>query len=525
MTGESNHSDRGRIGAARASSLVMRNSVWNLLGSGLPILLALVTIPVLIHSIGTERFGVLAIAWITLTYFGLFDLGMGRTTIRFLAEALEHGRFEEGRGLFWTTLILNGMLGVVGASVLLALSPLLTDRILNIPAGIQPEALRAFYLVACSVPLVTILTALRGSLEAQHRFGLLNAIQIPTTSLAQVAPLLVLPFSKDLTWLIGAIVFARSLGTLVFLIFALRQIENPFQGPFFLGDKLRTLFSYGGWLTVSNVIGPLMVYTDRFLIGAFSSMTAVTYYTTPYDAVTRIWILPHSLMRTIFPIFSAEADIRRRTRVYANAIKHLALILAPVIATIVVFAPELLGLWVGESFARNSTLVLQILAIGVFVNSLGLVPFNFIQGVGRPDITAKFHLIEVPSYLLVLWYGLQYWGIVGVAAAWTIRVTVDSLLLFLYMWFTKRLSPVPKKDRLSRTVGSALILIASSWLLFEIVAVSAIKLIVWVFVLGAASYTAWRSLLTSEEREGLLLRCRKAVAWASSKLSASEGGR
>lgn len=514
-----------RISAAQASASVTRNTTWNVLGTGLPIILALITIPILVRSLGTERFGVLAIAWVVLNYFGLFDLGLGRTTIRFLAEALEHGRFEEGRGLFWTTLILNGLLGIIGASVLLTLVPLLVERLLNIPANLQPEALNAFYLIACSVPLVTISTALRGSIEARHRFGLLNAIQMPTVALMQVAPLLVLPFSDDLAWLIAAIVVSRSLGTIAFLVFALRQIDKPFVGPFFLFGKLRTLFSYGGWLTVSSVVSPLMVYTDRFVIGALSSMTAVTYYATPYDAVTRIWILPHGLMRTIFPIFAAEADVGRQTRIYANALKYLALALAPIIATVVVFASEFLGLWLGETFARNSTFVLQLLAIGVLVNSLGLVPFNFIQGVGRPDVTAKLHLLELPFYLLILWYGVSQWGIVGAAATWTIRVTLDALLLALYVRLTNLLNPLQREGRLPETVGGAALIVAGGLLLSETLTAPVLKVIVWSLVLGCTSYVVWRVLLSLEERERLLSRVRRVAARASSKLSAPEGRR
>lgn len=514
-----------RISAAQASSSVVRNTLWNVLGTGLPIALALITIPILIHGLGTERFGVLAIAWVVLNYFGLFDLGLGRTTIRFLAEALERGRFEEGRSLFWTALILNGLLGIVGASVLLMLAPLMVDRVLNIPNNIQTEALKAFYLIACSVPLVTISTALRGSLEARHQFGLLNAIQVPVASIMQAAPLLVLPFSNNLIWIIGAIVFSRFLGTIAFLVFSLRQFDKPFEGPFFLGGKLRTLLSYGGWLTVSNVISPLMVYTDRLFIGALSSMTAVTYYATPYDAVTRMWILPQGLVRTIFPIFSAEVDVRRRTRIYANTIKYLALALAPIVATLVVFAPELLGLWVGEAFVKNSTFVLQVLGIGVFVNSMGLVPFNLIQGIGRPDVTAKFHLLEAPFYLLMLWHGVQHWGIAGAGVVWTVRVTIDALLLTLYAQLTDHISLIPKQHRLLHTVSAALLLIAAAWLLFELITAPALKILIWTLLLGIVCYTAWRGLLTLEERGKLLSHSRKAAAWASSKFPMSEGRR
>lgn len=489
--------------AARAGTSISRNTFWNLLGAGSSVLIALITIPILIGVIGTQRFGVLAIAWVVLGYFGLFDLGLGRATIKFVSEALEYGRFAEARGLFWTSLILNVGLGVLGGTVLALAAPLLAREILNIPLALRSEALGAFYVMALSVPLVTTTNAVRGLLEARHRFGLLNALQIPTSAVTQVAPLLILPFSSNLIWLVAALVGSRLLGMMVFLVAALRSLESLFAGPFFLPKKLKSLLSYGGWLTVTNVIGPLMVYADRFVIGSVTSMTAVTYYATPYEAVTRLWILSHSLTRTVFPIFSSSTDFQQRTHIYANAIKHLTLILAPVVATLIVFAPDVLRVWIGDSFAENSTTVLQLLAVGVFVNSLALVPFTLIQGLGRTDITAKFHLLELPFYLLLLWYGINQWGIVGAAIAWTVRVSADGILLTLYVRTTRRLTSVSTDSRLLHTMGGGLLLLCSGWILFVFSDSLFVKISVWSLVLVVVGFWGWKRLISKDKRKDL----------------------
>ena len=47
------------------------------------------------------------------------------------------------------------------------------------------------------------------------------------------------------------------------------------------------LLRFGGWMTVSNIVGPLMVTLDRFLIGALISVSAVAYYATPYEVVSQ----------------------------------------------------------------------------------------------------------------------------------------------------------------------------------------------------------------------------------------------
>src|SRR5258708_10454016 len=55
-----------------------RNAVWNLLSLAAPMLVALGAIPVLIRTLGADRFGILTLAWMLIGYCSLFDLGLGR---------------------------------------------------------------------------------------------------------------------------------------------------------------------------------------------------------------------------------------------------------------------------------------------------------------------------------------------------------------------------------------------------------------------------------------------------------------
>ena len=95
-------------------------------------------------------------------------------------------------------------------------------------------------------------------------------------------------------------------------------------------------------------------------------------------------------------------------------------------------APWIVLLFFGEDYVPQSVAVFRILLPGFVVNALAFIPYSIVQGCGRPDITAKFHLIEFPIHLALLVVGYRYGGLAGVAFAWSMRVTLDCALLLYY---------------------------------------------------------------------------------------------
>jgi len=410
-----------------------RNTIWNLVGQGAPLLVALFAIPLLIKGMGADRFGVLTLAWAVVGYFSLFDLGLGRALTKLVAEKLGAEQAEDIPRLICTALALMGMLGIIGALVAASISPWLVYDILKIPQALQGETLNAFYLLSLSIPVVISAIGLRGVLEAHQRFDLTNIVRIPLGIFTFLGPLIVLPFSNSLFPMVAVLVGVRILTCGVFLALCLRQVPALRHNIKPQRAMVRPLISFGSWMTVTNIVGPLMVYLDRFLIGALISVTAVAYYATPYEVVTKLWLISGALIGVLFPAFSTTlVQNRARTaRLFGRGINYIFLALFPLSLIIVTLAHEGMTLWLGVEFADNSSFVLQWLAIGVFINSIAQIPFALVQGAGRPDLTAKMHIVELPFYLLTLWWLLGVYGIKGAAIAWVARVGIDTLILFV----------------------------------------------------------------------------------------------
>jgi O-antigen/teichoic acid export membrane protein len=487
-----------------SGSRLARHSFYNLVSLALPLALGVLTVPLYLERLGPDRYGVLSIGWVIVGYFSLFDLGLGLALTQLVSEWAAKGRERELPALIWTGLGLMLALGLLGAVIVVASSGALAQHVFKMPEELRGEGSGAFVVMGLSLPFVISTAGLSGVLNAKERFDLTSLLRL-TMGLATTLGALAVTFvTRHLAWVVSALLVVRIAIWAVHLYLCLRVLPELRRGAV---DRVlvRPLLRFGGWVTVSNVVSPIMTNLDRFLIGALISAAAVAYYVAPYETVTRLWIIPASLTATLLPSFAAcsPSDGGARDLLFERGVKFVFMALYPVALLVVTFAPEMLRLWLGAEFARQSAPVMRIIMVGVFVNSLAHVAQAFILGGGRPEVSAKLHLLELPLYLALLWWLTRAWGITGTAAAWTLRVTLDAAALFAVIGAdSQRLKAAGYRTALAAV--AAVLSLGAGWLCPGLPAK-------FVFcsaaVLGFAAL-CWQSVMTIEERRFILVRLR-----------------
>ncbi len=415
---------------------LVRHSLYNLLGLGLPLVVAVFCIPVLIRELGEARFGLLTLIWAVVSYFGLFDLGLGRALTQLLAVAMaENDEKRVGPLVVTATALMTG-LGVFAGVLMALLAPWGVGMIQSVPD--QQEAVNSVLLMALAMPAIVLTSGFRGVLEARHAFGVINAIRLPMGLFTFIGPVVVVLYgSTRLDVVTGLLAAGRIVACVVHAWYAWRILPDEHGRLALRKTLLRPLCVSGGWLTLSNIISPFMGYVDRFIIGGIVSAAAVAYYTTPQEIVTKLWIVPGALTAVLFPAFAADVtkcDGKTR-QLFTKAVHWLFLTLFPITLFLALFAQEILTVWVGAEFALQSAMLMQIFAAGILVNCLAHVPFTLIQGAGQPRIAALIHSIELPFFLLALWGLTSKHGVLGAALAWLLRMGVDTLLMFIFCNF------------------------------------------------------------------------------------------
>ena len=407
---------------------IAKNTAYGIGGAIIPLIVAIGTVPLYLHLVGNERYGALTIAWLFLGYFGLFDFGLGRATTQRIA-ALTHASRQERSDVFWTAVVVNLGLGVVGAVVLYFAANYFFEEVFKVSDALRSEVVTSVPILALSVPVATLTGVVSGALVGRERFLAVSTANLVGNLLYMIFPLIVAYLvSPYLPLLIGAALLARVVALTLFFRGTWVHVIRGCAARFDRG-QWRALTAFGGWVGLSAVVGPVMLMSDRFIIGSTLGALAVTIYSVPFQLASRFAIFPVSFANVMFPRLSAELDPVRARAMSVTATQSTGLIfLPPVIGAICVMRP-FLQTWLGAMLDPQAVLIGQIALVGFWMNGIATVPFAMIQARGNSRYTALVHMAELLPYLAVLFALGSLFGLAGICAAFGIRCAADLLIL------------------------------------------------------------------------------------------------
>lgn len=409
---------------------------WNLGGLAVPLGIAAFTVPTLIEVLGNERFGLLALAWGLIGYAGAMDLGIGRALTQMVARMKGEGNLADiphvlataGRitmisGLIGTLMIALATLG--GGSTLIAVHDTSTTEIKV-----------TMLLLAIALPAQAMSATYRGLNEAFLNFRGISILRAVLGAINFAGPYVVSIFTIQLPWIVATLVVSRLLALAFFRYLASNCLKRDVAtciAPRYSPTIARALFSFGGWVTISSIVSPILVQADRFIISSIISAAAVSIYVIPYEVVVQSLILVGAVSSVMFPGLSRllHENPGEWQAYFRCWLLRIACLMAVVCTSMALLLPLVLPLWIKDSLDPQSIRIGQILCLGVFANAIGSMFYALLHAQGRADATAKIHLLELPIFLMALFFLIAQLGLTGAAWAWTGRMILDAAALTL----------------------------------------------------------------------------------------------
>ncbi len=407
------------------------NTLWNLAGSVLPLIAGAALIPYTLARLGNESFGILTLIWGLIGYFTLFDLGVGRALTFRLSQLQASGQIIEIGPTLRAGMALTLGAGLVGAALIWALAPSLARHWLKISPALQQDAMLAFLIAALGILPTTMASGLRGALEGLDRFAASNVSRIMLGLWMFVVPAWVVYFHGAELWVITIyLVLGRCL-VVVGMAWQLRShLLRRATGAWVQKRHVGVLWNYGFWVSLTGIVGPLMVYGDRFFVSAAVGAGQLPLYAIPQEGLLRLLLIPIALTSALLPRL-ATMDHEATVRSYRQSSLQIAVCMFAVCVLAAALAYPVLAVWLSAEFARTAFPVVLILCVGIWINSMALMPYTLLHAKGNPRLTAIFHLAELTLYLFAVWFLSSKFGLPGAALAWAARVALDLALLRL----------------------------------------------------------------------------------------------
>lgn len=405
---------------------LIKNSAYNLLGFAIPTLIAVPALGILARWLGLELFGVFTLVFAVIGYASIFDLGLSRAVIREIS--IHRDNEDEQKKIISTSTFVIGITSLCAVISFYFLSDNLAS-LLNISEKKMDDVIVAFKVLSFTIPMLLLTQIWIAYLEGREEFAKVNLQKIISGTLQSLLPVLLCWYEKSLFFAVLGLFVGRIITLLLSFSFCSNIVLK--SGIYFYKNTFKRLLIFGSWLTVSNIISPIMVYFDRFIIAHILGGAKVALYSAPSEGIMRVTNVPLALARALFPKIAFCKDKEERNRLEKHSYILINLVCLPIMIVGILFAQPLMRLWMGDEFGGVDAIVLQILLVGFYVNSMAVIPFSLLQANGNAKTTALVHLLEIVPYIFILFYMTYCYGIIGSAITWSLRMLIDFIILFI----------------------------------------------------------------------------------------------
>ncbi len=494
---------------AGMTTKVVKGSLWMIAGQVVPLGVSLVATYFVIRMLGAEGYGVLVLIALIPNYFVFADLGMSMASTKFGSEAYAvRNDVKEGQ-IVRTAALIAMLTSLPVAAAIFFFSTFIVTQF-KVPDHLQAEGSLALKIASITF-LVNLLCSIVNTPQLSRLRMDLNAF---INTAMRVAGLIATPIVIYLGFGIVGVVTALLISNLAGLAGHLLVSRHLLRGNLFLfsidRSMMRPLFNYGGLFIAASIPGVILINAEKGILAGSTSTTTLAFYSVSFTLASMLTMFSGSIVQSLLPAFSQlqTTDTRDHlSSLYSTGVRLNLIWIVPAIVLLFIVAKPFFTVWAGEEFGRESTMPFYILLAGVAFNLVAYLPYSSIMASGRVDALAKLFWIEVVPYIVMTVLLTQSFGIIGAAAAWSIRAIVDSGFQFLL---------ATRVANVRFDVGDFGIKALFSTLIFVPTIVLCIlrpDFLIWLAVLFLASIAVysifcWKVLLSEPEREWLAVRVR-----------------
>ncbi len=411
---------------------VFKNGLLSVVLQAFPVLLGLVFIPLNIKLIGDRLWGLYSLSVAVLFLFLYFNIGINPSINKKLSSIisrnnkyLEHELLSNG---FYFNLFSTFILSILMFLIAPVFATITTKN-----SSLTYETIQLFQSAIIAGGLSLLISFFRNVYEAKQKFFLVSSLRSIISSVMIVAPTLGFWLGLDIIASFHIVLFMYVVVFCIYFIIYLKEYPFP-EFKLLKRSIFKELILFGIWVTGLSLIHPIFLYLDRFFISYSIGLELVSFYTTPYDLVSKMTLVSGSLTTAFFSGVSywhAKKDIKSLQESFRKTFSFVFYSLSVVALLLALIAPDFLRFWINEEYMLASTSVFRILVLSYFFLSLYMVLLRFAYGLGLPKFPFLLSVFQLPPYVLLLVLLTKSYGLEGAACSLLIKSVADVFFMLL----------------------------------------------------------------------------------------------
>lgn len=441
------------------------NALFQIAGQVLPVAAAALAIPGIYRNIGRSSFGIFTIALSAIGLLSVMDLGLGRSTVRYLSRDFARNDLDHAASVLVQAIAMLGGMSLIATVVLLCVVPHISGS-WNTSGALSVATLHGtLYILIGAVPFLGTSSVFRSVLEAKEDFLKVSIIQTVFGTMTYLVPFGISFVSKDIRLITAGAVSCRIATFVAFSFFAFVYWNGKFPWSNVrvkLGGEFQ---QFSSWLVLSNLIGSGIVYGDRAVLAKLIPLGEIAFYNVPLEFLGRVLIIVNGVASAGFPFLSRLSDHRNRLPLlYRVAAIALSGIIGTGFYILGSVAPYVVGAWLGDDFRNHSIELIRIFLVGLTFQSLNILALASLNAGGSSKLPALMHAIEAPLYLGTLIWAGTYYGAKGIAWIWAARPVIE------FVFYCGFISAMAERNRITMalTVAGFAIINSSALILLSL---------------------------------------------------------
>ena len=420
--------------AAERHRRVVLSALASALAKMISVATMLISVPLTLHYLGPERYGM----WMTISSFAAIlafaDLGIGNGMLNAIAAA--HGRDDPvtirsyiSSGFFALSLVAIGLLGIFAAAYQLVPWPTLFNVQSEVARKEAGPAVAVFFICfALAIPL-SIVQRVQMALQR----GFLSSLwQCLGSAFGLIGVLVAIGYKASLPWLVLAFVgtplIALAINHVLFFGHMQRQMAPVFRS--ITRGAATQLLRAGMLFMVLQLVVAVAYASDSLVIAQLLGPAAVADYSVPERMFTLITMIIAMVLSPLWPAYG-EA-LARGDDTWIRQTLRRSLIVSVALSfscsfTLIFIGPRLLELWIGKAIVPSTALLVG-LAVWKTVEAGGTALAVFLNGTQHLKIQL---LVAVSVGILAMTLKIVLTPILGISGTTWATVIAYSALVVL----------------------------------------------------------------------------------------------